>query len=244
MRGEASSPPARVLIADDHYLVREGTRTMLNDEPDLQVVGEAKDGREAVELCRSLRPDLVLMDVRMPGMDGLAATRAIKGCCPRTAVLVVTVEDDPDHLLEAVRAGAAGYVLKESGKSQLVGAVRGVLSGESQLDQGLTMRLLRRVAAEGAARRQEVGTGSGSEATAKNEPQQSPPESLKSLLSARELEVLRLIVAGRTNREIARELLIGLSTVKDHVQRIIAKLRVSDRTQAAVRATELGLLPE
>lgn len=243
MHGESFSPPARVLIADDHYLVREGTQAMLKSEPDLEVVGEAEDGREAVELCRRLKPDLVLMDVRMPGMDGLAATRMIKECCPRTAVLVVTVEDDLDHLLEAVRAGAAGYVLKDSGRSKLVAAVRGVLSGESQLDQELAMRTLRGMAAERAARRQ-VGTGSVPEASAKNGPRRSPPEPLTGLLSPRELEVLHLIVAGKTNREIARDLLLGLSTVKDHVQRIISKLGVSDRTQAAVRATEIGLLPE
>src|SRR3712207_1836906 len=140
--------PARLIIADDHDLVRDGIRAMLAREPDLEVVGEAKDGEEALELCRSLRPDLVLMDVRMPKMDGLAATREIKAESPKTTVLIVTTHENPDYLLDAVKAGAAGYVLKESTRAELTSAVRSVLGGESPLDQDLAMRLLRRLANE------------------------------------------------------------------------------------------------
>ncbi len=142
--------PARLLIAEDHALVREGLRAMLTSEPDLAVVGEAENGREALVACRSLNPDLVLMDVRMPEMDGLEATRAIKEAQPRVSVLMVTTHREPDYLMEAVRAGAAGYVLKESSKRELLGAVRKVLRGESPLDQDLAMQILRRVAEKDA----------------------------------------------------------------------------------------------
>jgi len=144
--GEA--PPARLLIADDHGLMRAGMRAMLTREPDLEVVGEAKDGREAVELCRSLRPDLVLMDISMPEMDGISATRAIKAGSPQIGVLVLTAHDDHDLLLDAIRAGAAGYVLKGVGPAELVGAVRATLAGESPVDHELLMRLVRRLADE------------------------------------------------------------------------------------------------
>lgn len=216
---------------------------MLASESDLTVVAEATNGLEALELCRLHRPDLVLMDVRMPKLDGLGATRAIKEECPQTSVLMVTSHEDPGYLLEAVRAGAAGYVLKEAPRQQLLSALRRVLQGDSPLNQELAMRLLRQVAAEENVRRQEE-TASAPEATANNGHQRSPPESLTGLLSPREFEVLRLIVAGRTNRQIAQDRLLGYSTVKGHVQRMIAKLGVSDRTQAAVRATGSGLLPE
>src|ERR671932_1191406 len=153
MEGETqiTSPraePARLLIADDHDLVRDGYQRMLDREPDLEVIGEAKNGREAVELCRELRPDLVLMDVRMPEMDGLEATRAIKEELPQTSVLVVTTYDNPDYLFEAVEAGAAGYVLKDAPKRQLLGAVRRALNGESPLNQELAMQLISRFASE------------------------------------------------------------------------------------------------
>src|SRR5919199_5729202 len=144
-----TGPPARILVADDHELIRNGYRYMLSDEPDLAVVGEARDGREAVELCRELRPDLVLMDVRMPEMDGLEATRAIKEELPQTSVLVVTTYDNPDYLYEAVEAGAAGYVLKDAPKNQLLGAVRRTLNGESPVNQELAMRLISRFSREG-----------------------------------------------------------------------------------------------
>jgi len=229
----------RLLIAEDHALVREGLRAMLAGEPDLEVVGEAENGREAVELCRSLTPDLVLMDVRMPEMDGLEATRGIKGSQPRVIVLMVTTHQDPDYLLEAVRSGAAGYVLKEASKTQLLSAVRRVLSGENALNQELAMRLIARVSEEpGRGRKHSLGqTGAGTRVP------ERASDALSGILSGRETEALRLIACGRTNRQIAQELMVSLSTVKTHVQRIIKKLGVSDRTQASVKALELGLLP-
>ena len=202
---------------------------MLQAEEDLLVVGEAKDGHEALEMCRSLRPDLVLMDVRMPKMDGLEATRAIKEEMPEVSVIMVTMHENPDYLLEAIRAGAAGYILKDAQGERLVGAVRRTLSGESPLNQDLAMQLLVRMANESEQ------DGSPHEA---NKLQDSTPAGI----TQREIEVLRLLAQGRTNPEIANELEISRGTVKIHVQHIIAKLGVSDRTQAAVRAIELGFL--
>jgi two-component system, NarL family, response regulator LiaR len=220
---------ARLLIADDHELVRESLRTMLASADDLEVVGEAENGRVALEMCRSLKPDLVLMDVRMPEMDGLEATRRIKAAQTEVGVLVVTTHQDPDYLLEAVRSGAAGYVLKECSRAQLLSAVRRTLSGENVLDQDLVMKLIARVS---------EGSGHG------NGRPSGPSRDLAGILSERETEALRLIALGKTNRQIARELIISLSSVKTYVQRIIKKLEVSDRTQASVRAVEMGLLSE
>ena len=226
-----SNSPARLLIADDHDLIREGIRTMLTREKDLEVVGEAENGREAVELCRKLRPDLVLMDVRMPEMDGLGATRAIKADRPETSVLVVTTHASTEYLMEAIEAGAAGYVLKDASKRQLVDAVRKTLTGESALNQDLAMELLRRLA----------GEGRGPQPSPSDEPRRQIEQPLESL-TPREAEILRLLADGLTNPEIARRLVVSPGTVKNHVQHIIQKLGVSDRTQAAVRAMELGLI--
>ena len=241
MEGEAHTgtrpgPPARILIADDHILVRDGYRLMLEREEGLEVVGEASNGREAVELCRKLGPDLVLMDVRMPEMDGLEATRAIKGESPTTSVLVVTTYDNPDYLFEAVEAGAAGYVLKDAPKSQLLNAVRRTLGGESPLNQELALQLISRFTRE--ARRLDESAAPPAAPRRRGAAGGAAPEAL----TRRELEVLQLLARGKSNPQIAQELVISRLTAKTHVERIIRKLEVSDRTQAALRAIDLGLV--
>ena len=152
---------ARILIADDHALVREGLRTMFSGEEGIDVIAEANDGQQALTLCRELEPDLILMDVRMPVMDGLEATRKIKAEMPKTSVMMVTMHENPDYLFEAVKAGAAGYVLKDASGERLLNAVRRTLEGESPLNQELAMRLLKRLSRE-RGRDREEGTGGGS----------------------------------------------------------------------------------
>jgi DNA-binding NarL/FixJ family response regulator len=226
--------PARLLLADDHDLVRDGFHRMLGREPDLEVVGEASNGREAVEPCRCLNPDLVLMDVRMPEMDGLEATRTIKEEQPLVGVLVVTTYEDPDYLLGALKAGAAGYVLKDAPKRQLINAVRRVLYGESPLNQELAARLIQRLAGEAAQSAQKPPSLTREKRAGATPPLQK--------LTPRELEVLALLTQGKTNPQVAETLVISRATAKVHVERIIRKLGASDRTQAVVRAIELGLL--
>jgi DNA-binding NarL/FixJ family response regulator len=233
MEGEARlgarAGSARLVLADDHDLVREGIRAVLEGEPDLAVVGEASNGREAVEVCRKLRPDLVLMDVRMPEMDGLAATRAIKEELPETSVVMVTMHESPDYLLEAIKAGAAGYILKDAAGERLVEAVRRTLEGDAPLSEALAMQLLVRM------------VGKNEQSVEPHPEAKRRREQLPKGITPRETEVLKLLAQGRTNPQIARTVLASVSTVKIHVQNIIAKLGVSDRTQAAVRAIELGL---
>jgi DNA-binding NarL/FixJ family response regulator len=219
--------PSRIVVADDHPLLRCALKQMLGTQADLEVVGEAADGQEAVELCRRLHPDLVLMDVKMPRMDGLEATRQIRRELPRTIVLVLTASDYPHDLSEALEAGAAGYVLKTAPTTQTIDAIRKVLAGESHLDQEVSTQLLRRLAQKEP--REEVAQ--------KN-------SSLQRSLTAREIDVVRLAAQGYTNQQIARALFISLSTVKKHLSCVVSKLGVSDRTQAAVRALERGVLAE
>ena len=223
---------ARVLIVDDHPLLRHAFKSIMSSAEGLEAVGESQDGLEAIEACGRLRPDLVLMDLSMPRMGGIEATRRIKGSSPETVVLVVTADDSENLMLEAVRAGAAGYVLKSDSPWRLLEAARAALAGESPIDAGLAGRLVRRLAA-----------GDGDPGAAGNGRPAPAPPAPAAVLTLREAEVLAAVVAGKTNRTIAEELHMSLSTVKRHLQRIVSKLGVSDRTQAAVRATELGLLP-
>jgi DNA-binding NarL/FixJ family response regulator len=211
--------PARLVIADDHEMSRTGMRGMLASEEGLEIVGEATTGREAVSLCRRLRPDVVLMDIRMPELDGLAATRAVKQESPGTCVIIVTMHENPEYLLEAFKAGAAGYLLKDATRAEVVGTIWQALDGDALLNPGLATRLLQRLATE----------------TPRAKAPQVP-------LTPRESEVLQLLTQGRTNRQIAGELVIAPGTAKLYVERILGKLGVSDRTQAAVRAVELGLV--
>ena len=212
--------PARIMIVDDHALAREGLRAMLAHQQDLVVVAEAVDAGEARALCRREFPDLILMDVRMPGMDGLAATAAIKQELPAISVIIITMYENPDYLLQAVRAGAAGYLLKNATAREVLTAVRQVLRGAFPLRRGVAARLLQSLT------REREGHAPLSEGP----------------LTLREQAVLRLVAQGQTNRAIARTLNVSVGTVKLHVSHIIAKLGVSDRTQAAVRAVELGLV--
>ena len=226
---EEKREPTQLVIVDDHELARQSLRNMLSDEPDIEVVGEAANGREALLLCSRLRPDLVLMDVRMPKMDGLKATREIKEKHPHVSVMMLTMHENPDYLLEAIKAGAAGYVLKDASQAEIVEAVHQVHGGESPLDTKLAARLLKRLAAD-------IGRG-------KDAPRAEVREArLASAVTPRELEVLELMLRGKSNRQIAHELSISLATAKVHVEHIIAKLEVSDRTQAVVRALQLQIL--
>lgn len=219
--------PAGIVIADDHDLVRSGLRALLTDVPNLQVLGEAANGREALELCRRFEPDLILMDVRMPEMDGLTATRAIKHHYPRTSVLVLTVHENASYMLEALKAGAAGYILKDAPRKELLGAIGRVLEGEATLSRRLSFQLLLQLA-------DEVGVGPDVAGF--------PEGGTHFSLTPRELEVLRLLTRGYSNQKIAESLVVAVGTVKNHVQRVIAKLGVSDRTQAVVRAYEAGIV--
>jgi two-component system, NarL family, response regulator DegU len=226
--------PARLLIADDHELFQDGLQRMLSLEPDLEVVGKAANGREVIELCSRLHPDLVLMDVRMPEMDGLEATRRIKSELPTTSVLILTTYDDPDYLFEAIMAGAAGYVLKDASRHEIIDAVHRTLSGEHLLDGDLAVQLIQRLGSESRNPRESPPT-----------PQERGFALTVEVLTPREVEVLQLLAWGKTNKQIAEQLVVSTATVKVHMHHLIGKLGVSDRTQVVVRAIEMGLvIPE
>ena len=213
----------RVLLADDHQLVRTGFRVILEIEDDIEVVGEAADGKQAVDLARDLDPDVVLMDVEMPGMDGLAATRLITAE-NGPSVLILTTFDRDEYLFEALQAGASGFLLKNGTPEALTEAVRVIARGDALLAPEITRRVISAFARPG-------GAGStGQEARRLDD------------LTPREHEVLVLLAGGATNAEIATELFLGETTVKTHVSRVLMKLGARDRTQAVVLAYELGVV--
>lgn len=215
----------RILIADDQELVRTGIRMILESEPDFDVVGEARDGAEAVARTRRLLPDVVLMDIRMPGVDGVTATRELRELEPPIAsrILILTTYDLDEYVFDALRAGAAGFLLKHAPSDTLVAAIRTVVAGDGLLAPQVTRRVIE---AFGAA---PVGG-----------PQPPPPEMAR--LTEREREVFELLIRGRTNAEIAAELYVEPSTVKTHAGHALAKLGLRDRTAAVIYAYERGLL--
>jgi DNA-binding NarL/FixJ family response regulator len=240
----AAQAPSRIVVADDHPLFRSAIRYTLEAQQDLEVVAEAADGQEALELCRCLSPDLVLMDLGMPIMDGVAATRAIKEELPQTLVLVLTALDESQKLHDSLEAGAAGYVLKDAPITRITDAVRGTLGGENPLDEKVAMRLLASLM-NGKAKQENATRRRKGAASASGRPFGEIGQSrLARAITPREVEVLRLVAQGQTNQQLARTLSISVSTVKRHVRHIREKLEAGDRVQAAVRAVELGLLDE
>jgi two-component system, NarL family, response regulator LiaR len=218
MKSNAESP-IRVLIVDDHGVVREGLRAYLELEPDIQVVGEARDGSEGVRRALELQPDVVLMDLVMPNMDGVDATSRIKQARPETHVIILTSFLDDERVVPAIKAGATSYLMKDVAASDLARAIRGAQAGQAQLHPEVARRLMQQVT---APRKPEAGAA----------------------LTDREREVLRLLAEGRSNKEIARALVVSERTVKGHVSNILGKLGLQDRTQAALYAVRHGLAQE
>jgi NarL family two-component system response regulator LiaR len=209
--------PIRVLIADDHAILRKGIRALLSTEPDIVVVGEAGDGKEALAQAKALQPDVILMDLVMPNMDGIEATRQVTTNLPRVRILVLTSFVADDKVFPAIKAGALGYILKDSSPDDLVRAIRQVHRGEPTLEPEIARKVLFELA----------------------QPTKQPPT--PDPLTERELDVLRLVAQGKSNREIAEELVLAELTVRTHVSNILGKLHLASRTQAALYALREGL---
>jgi len=220
MSGERTK--IRILIVDDHQVVRQGLRTFLELQPDIEVVGEASDGLAAVDLVRSLEPDIVLMDLVMPTLDGVEATRRIKALGGRSQVIALTSFTEDDKVFPAIQAGAASYLLKDVSPDDLVDAIRAAQRGEPRLHPDIARKLMEQVA---QASRTRVEAAAGD-------------------LTGRELDVLRLVAHGLTNLEIAQKLVISDKTVKTHVSNLLSKLNLEDRTQLAIHAIRHGLVNE
>ena len=216
-------PPIRLLLVDDQALFREGLRTLLSVHADFEVVGEAGNGEEAVQLAARLKPDVILMDVQMPVLDGVAATRRLRAEQLPCRIIMLTTFDDDEHVFEGLRAGALGYLLKDAPSAKLAEAIRAAARGQAFLQPS--------VAAKVVAEFSRLATPPPPKAQPLIEP-----------LSERELEILKLLVRGDSNKEIAAELVLAEGTVKNHVTNILGKLGVTSRTHAAHRARELGLL--
>jgi DNA-binding NarL/FixJ family response regulator len=212
----------RVVVADDQGMVRSGFSTLLNAQPDIEVVGEAVNGQEAIARAAELSPDVILMDVRMPVLDGLQATRQVTAMDDAPRVLVLTTFDLDDYVYEALRAGASGFLLKDSPRHDLIAAVRAAAAGDALLAPSVTRRLI--------------------EAFARRPPETSPSPSQLASLTARERDVLLLLARGRSNAEIASVLFVSEATVKTHVGNLLAKLGLRDRVQAVILAYETGIV--
>lgn len=209
----------RILIADDHAVVREGTRRILEQESDMEVVGEAGDGEEAVNLATSLKPDVAIMDISMPKMDGIEATKLIKAACPSISVLALSAYDDDQFVFSLLEAGAAGYLLKSVRSRELLDAIRAVYSGESVLHPSIARKVLNRFV------------------SASGKPEGKEPSGM---LSDREMEVLKLAAKGLSNQDIAEKLCLSIRTVQGHLGHIFNKLQVGSRTEAVVRGLKEG----
>jgi len=212
--------PARVLIADDHDLFREGLAGLISAQADLDVVGQATDGLEALQLARDLRPDLIVIDIKMPICDGLEATRLIRAESPEARIVVLTVHDEDEKLYEAMRAGACGYILKDTTSTEFLAGIRGALAGEAALSPKLAARLLKEFAR--LARQAVPGA----------------PAASSSDLTPRERQVLGFVAAGATDKEISAQLSLSLHTVKTHVRSILSKLHAANRRQAVKLAEQ------
>lgn len=215
-------PPFRILLVDDHDLFREGLASLINAQPDLEVAGQATEGLEALSLARDLHPDLIVMDIKMPVCDGLEATRLILAEWPEARILMLTVHDEDEKLFEAIKAGASGYILKNTNSADFLRDVRGALAGEAPLAPRMGARLLEEFARL---------------ANKPASPTSPPPE-----LTAREREILEYLAAGSTDKEIAAQLALSLHTVKTHVRNILSKLHAINRRQAAQVAEREGWL--
>jgi DNA-binding NarL/FixJ family response regulator len=214
----------RILLVDDQRLFREGLHTLLSGRSELEVVGEAGNGKEALEVATAAKPDVVLMDLRMPVLDGVAATRLLRQELPESRVIVLTTFEDDEYVFDALRAGAAGYLLKDVSSATLVEAIRAAARGESFLEPSITTKVV-------AEFKRMADPSSAAESQPLIEP-----------LSDREVEILALVATGASNKEIADQLFIAEGTVKNHLTHILGKLGVRDRTQAALKARELGLV--
>lgn len=209
----------KILLCDDQAVIRDGLEMLLTLEKDFQVVASAQDGAEALELAQKHKPDLILMDLKMPIMNGIEATREIRKKLPNAKILVLTTYDDDEWLFDAIRAGASGYLLKDTPRQKIIEAIRGTLEGKSFLDPAVAGKVLHQVASN----------------------QTQPASILKEKLTERELDVLRLLAKGMPNQDIASQLHLSEGTVRNHVSAILEKLNVSDRTQAAIIAIQHGL---